>query len=540
MSAERKLRILAIASVLLLLIAVPAAADTVIVHTNDVHGRLSDNIGYDGLAAYITDLKNSGDTVLLFDAGDTFQGLADVNYFEGASAADIMNAVGYTAMAPGNHDFDFGVDNLLSLAHTLDFPVLCLNVLDTATGKPLFETSHIFEADGMKIGVFGVLAPETGTVEICAEGIDKLTFLGGEELYTAVQNEVDLLKSQGCTYIIGLSHLGLDAKSEPNRSSDLAANVTGIDLIIDGHSHTELPEGMLVNSTLIVSTGEYLEYIGVVRLSDGKPAVSRVSSAEYTKKDPEITALIQEWTAEVDEALSQVIATTAYDLNGDRSFCRTQETNLGDLLTDAFLWYVNEQGLSADGALVNGGAIRESVPAGDITLKSVNSVQPFGNTLLIMETTGAALLAAMEANTATVPEEEGGFPQVSGIEYTLDTDKTYVPGEISRVTITSVNGKPFEEDEIYYLATNDYIAAGGDKYAVFAGSEYVDLGITTDTVLVRYITDVLGGYVDETYAEPQGRITVTGSGSAAQSPVPVLGILAGLAASLVIIGRNRP
>jgi len=209
--------------------------------------------------------------------------------------------------------------------------------------------------------------------------------------------------------------------------------------------------------------------------------------------------------------------------------------------------------MNADCALVNGGAIRESIPVGDITLKAINSVQPFGNSLYIMKTSGKNILKVIEDNTATVPELEGGFPQVSGIEYTLDTRKEYVSGEINRVTITSINGKPFDENKIYTVATTDFVANGGDKYSAFVNSEYVDLGITTDSVLAGYIRNSLGGKVGEKYAKPQGRITVISSSSdsssssesttnttstSAKSPVPIIGIAAGLVASILFTGNR--
>ena len=500
--------------------------DIVILHTNDVHGAIA---GYAKVAALKDAYEARGAYVLLMDAGDFIQGDPTVSTSEGATAVELMNLAGYDVVSLGNHEFDYGYQNLKDLEADADFAIVDANVL--YNGRVAFEDNLVFTApDGTKIGVFGLDTPETATKAHPAK-IQGVTFLAGEDLYDCAQEQVDALTAEGCEYIICLGHLGIDDESAGNRSIDLLENVDGIDVFIDGHSHStradllDATDGTgMVGNTMVTSTGTKLESIGVVTIdAEGVITTSTTPVADLTAEDADVAARAAAIQKEIDDEYGTVFAKTEVALNGEREpGNRTEETNLGDLITDALVWGAEREGTEVDAAVTNGGGIRASIAAGDITKKDINTVLPFGNTLSIVKVTGAELLEALEASTYCTPTSIGGFPQVSGIEFTVDTTKAYDQGEqypgstyygpksIQRVTIETVGGEPFDANATYTIATNDFMAAGGDTYYAFAAASVnYDLGIAMDEVVMDYITEELKGTVTaEAYGEPAGRITV--------------------------------
>ena len=549
---RRKVLSLLMAVVMTFSLAVTASAaeetaqdldgDIVILHTNDVHGAIA---GYAKVAALKDAYEARGAYVLLMDAGDFIQGDPTVSTSEGATAVELMNLAGYDVVSLGNHEFDYGYQNLKDLEADADFAILDANVL--YNGSVAFEDNMVFTTPaGTKIGVFGLDTPETATKAHPAK-IQGVTFLAGEDLYDCAQEQVDALTAEGCNYVICLGHLGIDDESVGNRSIDLLENVDGIDLFIDGHSHstqndiilalggtqttvgdTTIVSGSdMVNGTVLTSTGTKLESIGVVTIDGetGRIDATTVSTADLTAEDADVAARAAAIQKEIDDEYGTVFAKTEVALNGEREpGNRTEETNLGDLITDALVWGAEREGTEVDAAVTNGGGIRASIAAGDITKKDINTVLPFGNTLSIVEVTGAELLEALEASTYCTPTAIGGFPQVSGIEFSVDTSKAYDQGNlypgstyygpksIQRVTIQTVGGEPFDEDATYTIATNDFMAAGGDTYYAFAAASVnYDLGLSMDEVVMDYITDQLNGTVtEEAYGAPAGRITIRG------------------------------
>ena len=507
------------------------AGKIVILHTNDVHGAITT---YDKVAAMKADYEARGAEVLLFDAGDYIQGDPTVSISQGATAVELMNLAGYDLAGVGNHEFDYGYANLVTILESAQFPVVCANA--SRNGSSVFTANTVFTLeDGTTIGVFGLATPETATKAHPAK-LDGVTFLAGEELYACAEEQVAALEAQGVDYVVCLGHLGIDAESAPNRSVDLLANVDGIDLFIDSHSHSTLADIMgvtnntgKVGDTVLTSTGTKGEYIGVVTIDPaaGTITAENVALADYTGSVPAVAARIAEIQADIDAQYGEVIGSTEVELNGERApGNRTGETNLGDLIADAFRWYALEQGdLGVDEdhvvALTNGGGIRASVAAGDITATDILTVLPFGNEVAYVNVTGEVLLEALEASTYCTPEEVGAFPQVAGIEFTVDTTKAYDQGEqypgstyygpnsINRVTINSINGQPFDPEANYVVVTNDFLAAGGDTYYAFNVSVSRSTGKLMDEAVVEYITEELGGTVTaEQYGEPQGRITL--------------------------------
>ena len=505
------------------------AGEIVILHTNDVHGAIE---SYAKVAALKLEYEAKGAEVLLMDAGDYIQGEPYVSISQGLDAIRLMEYAYYDVATVGNHEFDYGFENLSELADIAEFPIIAANVM--YNGKLAFDANKVFElASGVKIGVFGLTTPETATKAHPGK-IKGVTFLAGDDMNKAAQAQVDELTAAGCDYIICLGHLGIDESSKGYRSVDLLEAVTGIDVFIDGHSHSSLDEvkalvgdDCKVGDTLLTSTGTKLATVGVVTISKDGISLGSVDLAKYEKTDDVVEEAAQLVIDEVDAEYGEVFAKTEVELCGEKApGNRTEETNNGDLIADAILWYAKKDGglPVADEnvvAITNGGGIRAAIAAGDITKKDVNTVLPFGNTVAYVTVKGSVLLEALEASTYCTPEAVGAFPQVAGINFTVDTNKVfdqgeqypgstyYAPASINRVTIESINGKAFDPEATYVVVTNDFLAAGGDTYYAFSVSTSVDTGVPMDEALMSYITEELDGVVTaEQYGEPQGRITI--------------------------------
>ncbi len=507
------------------------AGTTVILHSNDVHGALT---GY----AYIPTLRSwfeaQGAEVIVADAGDFSQGTTYVSASKGLTAVEMMNAAKYDIVTLGNHEFDFGYAQLMENLSKAEFTTICANVYLDETGETILPATAVIETKaGLKIGFFGMETPETAT-KVNPGMIKEINFSTFDKLYEAGQKAVDDLKAQNVDLVVGLFHLGVDEESAPNgyRSVDAFAKISGIDFVLDGHSHTVMTAGE--NGEPIQSTGTKFANIGVVVINNETKAVEAnyLVNTKYLAQDQEVLAKAQAIIDEVDAKYGAVFASTEVRLNGDRDpGNRTEETNLGDLITDAMVWSVVKEGgieqdeLNAVVGVTNGGGIRATIEAGDITMNNINTVLPFGNTVAVVYVTGAELLEALEASTFCTPTSIGGYPQTSGITWTLDTtvpydqgevyvldgkeSSYYAPASIKRVTITAINGEPFDENATYAVVTNNFCAAGGDTYNVFArSSSSFDTGIPMDEAVMDYVADVLGGKITaEAYGEPHGSQT---------------------------------
>ena len=520
----------------------PLNGKTVILHTNDVHGSIE---LYAKVAAMKDDYKAQGAQVILADAGDYSQGTVYVSVNKGKDAVTMMNAAGYDVATIGNHEFDYGYAQLKSNLNSAGFKVVCANVLQD--GSPVFDAYTKINKGGVQVAFVGLETPEAQTKANPAL-IQGLTFLAGDEMYAAVQTQVDAARTAGADIVIVLTHLGVDSSSEPNTSYDLYKKVNGIDFIIDGHSHTVMTKGP--EGEPIQSTGTALNNIGVITIDNATKKIEsnelipiwhteevdgdNVTVYDYTKSDETVANAAKAIIDPIDADYDQKFAESAVDLNGAKApGNRTEETNLGDLITDAMMWAIQTKAPGVDMtnavAITNGGGIRAPIAKGDITKKDVNTVLPFGNTLAVVYVKGSELLEALEVSTYCTPKSLGGFPQFAGMEVELNTaceydanDTTYPgstyfgPKSINRITIKTVNGKAFDKDATYAVITNNFLAAGGDTYYAFAAAQtQFDTGLPLDEILMEYITVELNGVVTDKYAAPQGRLTIVNN-----PPVP--------------------
>lgn len=499
------------------------AGKTVILHTNDVHGAVE---GYAYIAQLKADYEAKGAEVILVDAGDFSQGTTYVSSTKGADAVTMMNAAGYDVVTLGNHEFDYGYAQLKENMSKAKFKVVCADVFNE-DGTPIFDANYTYTTkSGVKVGFFGMETPETQTKANPAL-IKGLTFATNDAFTKAAADQVEALKD--ADVVICLAHLGVDGESKPYRSTDLYAAVKGIDFIIDGHSHTVMTKGE--NGEPIQSTGTAFANIGVIVIDDATKKIESNSLFEIkedTAKDATVAAAAQKIIDRIDKEYGAVFAKSEVELNGAKApnGNRDSETNNGDLITDAMVWKIlqDKESLTVDAdhvvAVTNGGGIRKAINPGDVTKKSINEVLPFGNTVVTIYITGAELLEALEASTYCTPDAIGGFPQVSGINYTISTavaydanaetypaSTYYGPKSINRVTINSINGKEFKADDTYAVITNDFCGGGGDTYYAFAAATAkFDTGIPLDEVVMEYITAELKGVIGKQYAAPQGRI----------------------------------
>ena len=497
---------------------------TVILHSNDVHGAIA---GYATIAALKAAYEAKGAEVILIDAGDFSQGDPNVSVSKGATAVEMMNAVGYDLVTLGNHEFDYGYDQLTENMSKAEFKVLCADVLKD--GKSIFDPCTVIETkSGAKLGFFGLETPETQT-KVNPGLIQGITFLsnsaGKTELYDCANKQVADLKAAGADLVIGIFHLGVDDESalDGHRSVDVYEKTEGIDLIIDGHSHTVMTAGE--NGEPIQSTGTKFANVGVVVI-DGKQIVENyLIPTEGIEGDAEVAAAAQKIADEVNAKYGAVFAKSEVTLNGAKApnGNRDSQTNNGNLITDAMKWSIlkEEGAVTVDAknvvVITNGGGIRAAIQPGDVTMKDINTVLPFGNTLAVVYVTGAELLEALEASTYSLPI--GGYPQTEGITWTLDTTKAYDanpetypgstyygPASIQRVTIKNINGEAFDPAATYAVITNNFCAAGGDTYYIFKNaSAQFDTGIPMDEAVMAYVEEELGGVISaEKYAAARG------------------------------------
>ncbi len=493
-----------------------------ILHTNDMHSRIESINKYDstcdaegeaegacfgGVARVKTaiDQKRAeldGQNVLVLDAGDPFQGSLFYSTYKGAAEAEFMQAIAYDAMAVGNHEFDDGPQGLADFIEAVSFPVVSGNL--DLTGEPVLdgkvENHVVLEVGGQRIGIVSALATDTVETSSPGEGV-----IFQDEI-EALKADVAMLNAEGVDIIIALNHVGL------RKDLDIAANVPGIDVVIGGHSHTLMsnaddstpayPE--MVGATAVAQAYAYTKYLGHLTVTFDDAGAVTAATGEPMLLDASVTpeadvaARIAEMGAPIEALKQKVVAETAAEIIGAREVCRAQECAMGNLIADAMLDRVKDQGVEI--AIQNGGGIRASIDAGEVTMGEVLTVLPFQNTLSTFEVSGARIVAALENGVSQIEDEAGRFPQVAGLSYAYDASQ---PAG-SRISDVMVGNAPIDPDKLYGVVSNNYVRNGGDGYAMFKDARNAyDFGPDLADVTAEFLA-ANGAYTPYT----DGRITV--------------------------------
>lgn len=520
--------------------------DIVVLFTNDVHCGIEDSIGYAGLAAYRNHLLEKTPNVLLVDAGDWTDGDTIGTVSKGMYIVDIMNEVGYDYITLGNHEFGPYEDTKARI-DGIEAKIVVSNLEYLGSGETYLDKTtkyEIADCNGVKVAFLGVVTPETITKAepgLFMEGDEWVyTFHHGseEEFFGHIEGVAQEARAAGADYVVAIAHIGDDPGSAPWTSTDLATKTAGIDAILDGHSHSTVPSRILTNTegkdVYVCSTGTKLAAIGQLTISPNGFITTGLIT-DYAEKDAEIDAFIQNIKASYEEEVNKVVATSntalsISDASGVR-MVRNRENALANLSADGYRYAGN-----CDIGWVNGGGVRADLPEGDITYADIIKVHPFGNMLCVAEATGQEILDALEwssrltmdvyADNGNAVAENGGFLQVSGLKYTINTsipspcvaDENGLFLEVNgerRVSDVVVENKetgeyePIDPEKVYTLATHNYmLKSAGDGYTMFQDNTFlVDEAIPDYQVLINYITVGLNGDLSA-YADVEGRITV--------------------------------
>lgn len=505
--------------------------DIVILYTNDVHCAIDeeDAIGYAGLADIKKHYEVTGAKVLLVDAGDSIQGGAIGAFSKGSYIIDIMNEIGYDISAVGNHEFDYGTTHFIELSKEAKFPYISCNIRYKKNDTLVFPPYKIFEVNDIKIAFVGITTPDTPLSSSASDFEDENGNMiysfgrskNGQELYARIQQTVDDIRKNGADYVIALAHLGEDEPVSPWSSINVIANTTGIDVMLDGHSHNTMECDTITNKTgdvvLLTQTGTKLSSVGVLELKANGSMTAKLIS-DWKGRNEKMAAFIQEIQSAFDKDLKKVIGNTNFALIADdsetgASLSRYRETNLGDFCTDAYRFMTG-----ADIAMDNGGGIRANINEGPITFEEIFNVKPFGNLICVAKTRGQNILDALEMGSAFYPEENGLFLQVSGISFEIDSsiessvildeDGKFVSVEGQyRVKNVMVGKKPLDVNQIYTLASHDYfLKDGGSGYTMFTDTVLLQDNIMPDNqILANYLTEYLHGIIGEEYSNPYGK-----------------------------------
>ncbi|MBQ9357557.1 MAG: bifunctional metallophosphatase/5'-nucleotidase [Prevotella sp.] len=489
----------------------------VILYENDVHCAID---GYKRLAG-LRDAIVQSDTawVAIVSNGDYLQGATAGALSHGQYIIDVMRTVGYDAITLGNHEFDYGVPRMKELLAQMNAPVLCCNLFDPLSiggrwGAPHYGSYVIRSYGNRKIAFIGVTTPESMVAESYSffDSNGQLLYdLRNNDLALLVQTAVDRARSAGADYVVVLSHLGEEQPVIGLSSHQLIAATSGIDVLLDGHSHSVIEHVEVANMegrmVPVSQTGTQFQNVGKLVIStDGHINTSLIPVNEITYENQRVSAAIDSVRREVERVTARQVSRSDFlltinDAAGER-LVRLGETNLADLVTDAF-----RHSMQAEIGLCNGGGIRTNIPAGTITYGNVVDVLPFDNHMAKIEATGKEITTMLEWCTATLPTEEGQFPQVSGLRFTIHL-QSHTITDVTVLDQATNTWKPIDPEHRYTVATSDYYLGGG-FYDTLKGCTQLTLSskLTRDA-LAEYLENTLGGSVPDIYQQSQSRITI--------------------------------
>ncbi|WP_405378476.1 bifunctional metallophosphatase/5'-nucleotidase [Phascolarctobacterium sp.] len=510
------------------------AKDIVILHTNDIHCGVEDNLGMAKLSQLKKDLS-ADNHVILVDAGDAIQGTPLGKMSNGTAIVDIMNAVGYDFCIPGNHEFDFSMDNFLNnIVPRQKAGYYSANFTDLRTNKPVLPAYKIIEAEGKKIAFVGVTTPSTivSSTPSFFQGSNGEYIYGfaedekGKAVAKVTQKAIDEARKKGADYVILVTHMGMNGSQERYQSEMLIENTKNVDAVLDGHSHERIPSWLIINKkdkrVVLGQTGTKLKSIGKLTITEDDNMQYELVT-KIDKADPVVQNVINNVKAPYEKILAQPIGESMVVIchddpkTGER-MVRKQENSLGNLVADAFRTV-----MGADIGIVNGGGLRKDIPAGIFNYNNILQSMPFGNMVSTVEATGQQILDLLEMASSKVPGESGAFMSVSGMSYTIDTS---IPSSVKldpkgmfegvegpyRVTNVMVNGEPLDLNKKYIVAGPGYtLKEGGDGMNMLTkGKLLKDASISESDAVIEYIQNYHDGKIPADYANPygEGRITI--------------------------------
>ena len=520
----------------------PEDVAAVILHTNDVHVGFEDNIGYDGLALYKHELEEQYDHVILIDAGDAIQGAPIGAISKGAEVIKMMNRLGYDLAVPGNHEFDFGFDELNERSEELECGYICANFCVTG-GEPVFKPWRILDIGGLKIGFVSAVTPDTFTKSTIKDilneaGEPMYDFLAdetGDRLGEALQKYIDEVRENGADYVILVSHLGNnDSITAQFRCDPIAHKLSGLDMIIDAHSH-EIYNRTVKDRTgkeiPIAQAGTKMQAIGQLtvykdghleeRLVKEVPEPEKLASEVVIRGkkeryvDPEMKAYMDAIVSSYADTMERKIGSLSYDMivrdEDGYDISRVEENGLCDLVADALR--------SAGGtqvSLVNAGSVRNNLEAGDVTYNSILNILPYSSDAVVARVTGQMILDALEFGVAILPDISARFPQVSGMTFHVNRD---IPSSVKvdgknqfvsaegprRVSDVKIGGEALDPEKEYTLTGSSFLLSGGDGYTMFKDAEIIKMTMLSDNeVVLKYIEKNLNGVIPDTYKDVSG------------------------------------
>jgi len=551
--------------------------DIIILHLNDVHCGVNDTIGYDGFLLYRDELSKKCPNIIAVDVGDHIQGGTLGSISEGSAIINIMNKIGFDVAILGNHEFDYGIEQLSKLGENITSKYVSANFCYKKNKTSIFNPYKIIEKGGKKIAFIGVLTPLTFSKTYLStlrdsngEAIyDFLTDNNSQELYDRIQENVNKARNdEGADYVIILTHIGMDI--EQYTSNELLSKLENVDGVLDGHTH------LIYNTTSkdknskdvhISQTGTKLQSIGkliikndgiiaseiiqeIPQPSNTADAIKLTRGGKEVWVNKDMNNYINSIFSIYEDELNELYGSSEYDLiirpegttDSHYIYCRYQECTVGNLLTDAFKAAGN-----SEAAIINGGGVRSSLSKGNLTRSQIMAIAPFFNNLYVKKLTGQCILDALEFGVSKHPSASGGFPQVSGISFDIDTSLNSTVETDSqglflniagkrKVSNVKINGVDIDPNKYYTVSMSDYLGNGGDGYSMLAKYEVVLEGIYTDTDSIAYfIKNDLNGKIPAFYKDFQGRINlVNGSDSSNNQKKSSKGLSTGAIIAIIV------
>ncbi len=481
----------------------------VVLYENDVHCAMD---GYAKLAGLRDAIADTAD-VFLVSNGDYVQGQTVGAISKGQYVVDVMQAMGYDAVTLGNHEFDYGMERMFELLRQVPVPVVCCNLHDVRTGRLVYAPFVIKRMGNKRIAFVGVVTPTSMEDEAYAfkDERDSIIYdLQVKDIPELVQRAVDEARKAGADYVILDSHLGEVPTARHSDSHTVVANTTGIDIVLDGHSHAVIVADTVMNKAgkpvIVTQTGTKFANIGKLLITpEGKMSVSFIPVERVMERNAYVAEVVDSINGMLNAQTSRMVCHSDVDLritdDQGNEINRVAETNAGDIVTDAFRLVTG-----SDIAVLNCGSIRNEVKAGDLTYGDLLSMLPYDNYIVVAEVKGSTIVAMLNKLMAFLPKPDGQFPQVSGMKFIVH-EKEHRVSDVQILNSYTQHYEPVNLDRVYTVATTKYCVTDGGLYNALKGCKIKwETKRTYNDIFIEYVTKNLNGHIGQEYAQPQGRM----------------------------------